>query len=178
MILLNLFLIFLKIGIFTFGGGYAMIPFLEKEIVEIKKWITHQEFIDIVAIDAVTPGPIAVNLATFIGYKVHGISGAVIATLGVVLPSLVIVLLIATIFYTFYQDPKAQAVLNGLRPAVIALIAAALFSLIRKGAVIDVKTGLIALIVFISVALLGIHPILMVILAGLFGYLLYYLKLF
>lgn len=176
MILFKLFLVFLKIGLFTVGGGYAMIPFIQKEAVEINKWITPKEFTEIIAVDTVTPGPIAVNLATFVGYKVSGITGAITATVGVVLPSLVLVTFIAAFFFAFKNNSVIQAILKGLKPAIIALIAIALFKLLQQKAIIDIGTGLIALFVFLGILLLNAHPIWMVMLAGLSGFLLYYVK--
>ncbi|MBU1036882.1 chromate transporter [Patescibacteria group bacterium] len=173
MILLKLFAIFFKIGLFTVGGGYAMIPFIQKEAVEINKWLTKKDFLEIVALDAVTPGPIAVNLATFVGYKVSGIPGAIIATIGVVLPSLILVTIIATFFYAFRTNKIIQAILNGLKPAVIALIAAAIFSLLQGKAIFDIKGVIIALIVFVGVVVFKIHPMWLVILSGLAGFILY-----
>ena len=152
-----------------------MIPFLQREAVEVNQWLTLKEFTELVAVDTVTPGPIAVNLATFIGYKVHGVLGAVIATTGVVLPSLVLVTIVAAFFFAFKQNPIIQAILKGLKPAVVALIAVAVFYLIQQKAIFDIKTGLIALIVFIGVALFHVHPALMIVLAGLAGVLFYYL---
>ena len=97
----QLFLVFLKIGAFTFGGGYAMIPIIQKEIVENKKWITDDDILEIIAIAESTPGPIAINSATFVGYRVAGFFGAMLATLGVVLPSFVIILLISFVLRDF-----------------------------------------------------------------------------
>lgn len=173
MLLLQLFWTFFKIGIFTFGGGYAMIPLLEKEVIENHHWLTSTEFTEIVSVDAITPGPVAVNLATFVGYKVNGVIGAIIATFGVILPSLLIVLAIASLFYAFKNNAKVQAVLKGLKPAVIALIAAALFSLIQKKTIIDYKSVIILVVVFFGVAIFKVHPIPLIAVAGLAGYLLY-----
>lgn len=175
MILLKLFTVFLKIGLFTVGGGYAMIPFVQKEAVEINKWINKNDFLEIVALDTVTPGPIAVNLATFVGYKVHGVLGAVVATVGVVLPSLILVTVIAAFFYTFRTNKIIQAVLKGLKPAVIALIATAIFSLLQGKVIFDIKSGIIALLVFIGVIVFKIHPMWLVALSGIAG-ILFYLK--
>ena len=176
MILLKIFFVFLKIGLFTVGGGYAMIPFVQKEAVEVNGWITQKEFAEIVALDTVTPGPIAVNLATFVGYKVSGVIGAITATLGVILPSLIIVTLIAIFFSSFKNSPIVQSILKGLKPAVVALIAVAVISLIKQKAIVDIGTGVIALIVFLGVLILNVHPIWMVILAGTAGFLIYYVK--
>lgn len=175
MILLKLFAIFFKIGLFTVGGGYAMISFVEKEAVEINKWISKKDFLEIVALDTVTPGPIAVNLATFVGYKVNGIPGAIMATIGVVLPSLILVTIIAALFYTFRTNKIIQAILNGLKPAVTALIAVAIFSLIQNKAIFDIKGVIIAVVVFLGVVVFKIHPIWLVVMAGLAG-LAFYLK--
>ncbi len=151
-----------------------MIPFIQKEAVEINKWITLQDFIDIVTVDAVTPGPIAVNLATFVGYKVYGVPGAIVATFGVVLPSLVLVTIIAAFFYNFRNNNIVQAILNGLKPAIVALIAAAIYSLIQNKAIFDFTSFLIALIVFVAVAILNTHPIWMIAFSGLAGLAVYW----
>ncbi len=175
MLLLKLFMSFLKIGLFTVGGGYAMIPFVRKEAVEINKWITEKDFSEIIALDTVTPGPIAVNMATFVGYKVRGVLGAVIATTGVVLPSLILVTIIAAFFYAFRTNKIIQAILKGLKPAVIALIAVSIFSLLQGKAIFDIKSLIIALVVFIGIVIFKIHPMWLVILAGIAG-LIFYLK--
>ena len=174
MILLKLFGSFFKIGLFTVGGGYAMISFVEKEAVEINKWITKKDFLEIVALDTVTPGPIAVNLATFVGYKVHGVLGAIIATVGVVLPSLILVTIIAAFFYAFRTNKIVQAILKGLKPAVIALIAVSIFSLLQGKAIFDIKGIIIALVVFIGVVIFKIHPMWLVVMAGITGLALYF----
>lgn len=127
-----LFLTFLKIGAFTFGGGYAMIPLIQKEIVEKKEWITQDDILEIVAIAESTPGPIAVNAATFVGYRVCGFWGALLATLGVVLPSFVLILAISFVLERFQQMKIVQYAFQGIRAGVLALILKALWSMYRQ----------------------------------------------
>ena len=130
MILLELFLIFLKIGAFTFGGGYAMIAMIQAEA-ENNGWLTQEQLVDFVALSESTPGPLAVNMATFVGLKTGGIFGAVTATLGIVLPSFIVILIIAK-FYEKYRKSKAVGgVMLGLKPAVVGMIGAAFISVSR-----------------------------------------------
>lgn len=124
MIYLTLALSFFKIGLFAFGGGYAMIPLMQAEI-EANGWIAPEEFADIVAISQMTPGPIAVNAATYIGYRTAGVLGSASATIGVFLPSLILVLLVAHFVGKFKESPVIRSVLSGIRPATIGLIASA-----------------------------------------------------
>ena len=128
--LLNLFTAFFRIGILTFGGGYAMLPMLEKEVVEKHKWATMEELMDYFAISQCTPGVIAVNTATFVGTRVAGFAGALVATVGCIFPSLIIVSLLAFIYYRFKNLSVLQSVLSSLRPAVVALIAGAGLSIL------------------------------------------------
>ena len=125
MICLQLFLSFMQIGLFSIGGGYAAIPLIQSQAVDINKWLTAEEFLDLATIAEMTPGPIAVNGATFIGLKVAGILGAISATFGCILPSLFIVSLLSYIYTRYRELPMLQSVLASLRPAVVALIAAA-----------------------------------------------------
>lgn len=141
--LFSLYGTFLKIGLFTIGGGYAMIPLMEREIITGQGWLTAAEFLDIVAIAEVTPGPLAINAATFIGYRLGGFGGSLLATLGVITPSLVILLLFGTFLKRSILDPRADRFLRGLRPALVALIALAVITL-GRAALIDVPTILIA----------------------------------
>lgn len=125
MLLLELFWSFFKIGLFTIGGGYASLPLIENEIVKSQMWITMQEYTDIITISQITPGPIAINSATFVGTKVAGFAGAITATLGVTQPSVIIALILARIYYKYRNAGVMQGVLAGLRPAVVALIGSA-----------------------------------------------------
>ena len=125
MIYLQLFYTFFKIGLFGFGGGYAMLSMIQGEVVTRYGWVTSQEFTDIVAISQMTPGPIGINAATFVGTKVAGLPGAIAATVGFVFPSVFIVLALAKLFFKYGDIGPIRGILNGLRPAVVALICSA-----------------------------------------------------
>ncbi|MBQ3229110.1 MAG: chromate transporter [Clostridia bacterium] len=130
MIYLELFLSFLQIGLFSIGGGYAAMPLIREQVVDLHGWLTMTQFGDIMTISEMTPGPIAINSATFVGTQVAGLPGAIVATLGCVMPSLVIVLALAFIYYRFKGLSIIRGILSGLRPAVVAMIASAGVSLI------------------------------------------------
>ena len=130
--MISLFLIFMKIGLFTFGGGYAMIPLIQRETVDNKKWISDKDILDIVAIAESTPGPIAINAATFIGYRVGGFLGAMAATVGVVLPSFTIIAAISYVLAAFQNVVWIQYAFNGIRAGVLALIVKALWSMYKQ----------------------------------------------
>lgn len=130
--LLDLFLTFMQIGVFTFGGGYAMIPLIEDRCVTRKGWITHQEMLDITVIAESTPGPIAINAATFVGYRRAGVPGAAVASLGVVLPSFVIICIIAALFDDFLAIPAVAGAFRGIKAAVGLLILSAGLRMVRK----------------------------------------------
>lgn len=168
MTLLKLFLSFLKIGAFSFGGGYAMLPLIEKETIEIHGWLTTKEFIDILAVVEMTPGPIAINSATFLGYKVAGVWGSVVATVGVVLPSIVIILIIAHFLSKFKDSPYVDWAFRGIRPVVLGLIVSASITVARN-AFIDVKSAIIAVVLFYFLAFKKLHPILAIVIAGVIG---------
>lgn len=127
MILLELFLTFLKIGAFTFGGGYAMIPLIQSEVVT-RGWLTEGQITDFIAVSESTPGPLAVNMATYVGAEIAGFAGALCATFGVVLPSFVIILIVAKSFDLFKSNKYVKNAMSGIKPAVIGLISAALLS--------------------------------------------------
>ena len=128
----QLFVTFLKIGGFTFGGGYAMIPLIQKETVENKGWITDEDILEIIAIAESTPGPIAINSATFVGYRTAGFWGAVCATTGVVLPSFLIILGISYVLRQFQEIKAVQYAFNGIRAGVLALLFKALWTMYKK----------------------------------------------
>lgn len=130
MILIKLFLSFLQVGLFSIGGGYAALPLIQQQVVEINHWLTNTEFTDLITISQMTPGPIAINSATFVGIQIAGIWGAIIATIGCVLPSTIIVLILAHIYYKYKKLTVVQGVLGGLKPAVVALITSAGISII------------------------------------------------
>ena len=165
---LTLFLTFLKIGAFTFGGGYAMIPIIEKEMVEKHKWIKSEDILDIFAIAESTPGPIAINSATFIGYKIGGVFGSFCATFGVVLPSFVIISIISLVLREFSDIKAVQYAFNGIRAGVLALIIKALVSMYKKA-----PKGLFSYILmgasFILAAFTDINVIFVIIGCGLAG---------
>ncbi len=129
---LVLFITFFKIGAFTFGGGYAMIPLIQKEVVENKKWITDDDILEIIAIAESTPGPIAINSATFVGYRVCGFWGSFFATLGVVLPSFTIILAISFVLNEFQNITAVKYAFNGIRAGVLALLLKALWTMYKK----------------------------------------------
>jgi len=130
MIYLKLFWSFFQIGLFSFGGGYAAMPLIRNQVVSINGWLSMGEFADVITISQMTPGPIGINAATFVGLRIGGIQGAIVATIGCVLPSGVIVLSLAYIYYKYRGLSTVQGVLNGLRPAVIAMIASAGLALV------------------------------------------------
>ena len=128
----QVFASFFKIGAFTFGGGYAMIPLIQKEAVEKRKWVTDEDILDIIAIAESTPGPIAINSATFVGYKAAGVFGSVCATLGVVLPSFVLILLLSYVLQQFQEFKVVVYAFNGIRAGVLALLVKALWTMYKK----------------------------------------------
>lgn len=132
-IYLDLFVTFFKIGLFTFGGGYAMLPMLEAEVVNKKHWASYEELMDYFAVGQCTPGVIAVNTATFIGYNKRKVPGALVATAGVICPSIVIILIIASLLTTFAQEPIVQHALSGIQVAVCVLILQAVIKLFKAG---------------------------------------------
>ena len=166
--LISLFFTFAKVGVMTFGGGYAMLPILQREVVENKGWATEEELMDYFAIGQCTPGVIAVNTATFIGQKNKGILGGIIATLGVVFPSLVIISLLAGVIEAFSHLTWVQNAFGGIRVCVCVLIANAVVKLYKK-AVVDVPTFLIFLIVALGSVLLDISPVVFVVIAAVAG---------
>ena len=167
-LLLELFLAFAKVGVMTFGGGYAMLPILEREIVENKGWATREELMDYSAVGQCTPGVITVNTATFIGYRTAGTLGGVFATLGVVFPSVVIITLIAGVLTNFAELPVVKSAFAGIRVCVCVLIFNAVVKL-WKGAVPDKAALALCLFVFILSVFLDISPIVFVVLCGAAG---------
>jgi len=181
-ILIELYLTFAKIGLFTIGGGYAMIPLITQEITR-RNWLSLSEVIDMIAISEMTPGPFAINSATFIGVQQTGLIGGAAATLGVITPSFIIVVLIAKYFAKFKDHPTIQAILSGLRPAVLGLIASSTLVIVKNALLpdnavnwlqsINWRSILIFAISLISIAKFKIHPALMIIFSALLGILLF-----
>ncbi len=178
---LALFISFFKIGLFGFGGGYAMLPLIQREVVELHGWITVSDFTDIVAISQTTPGPIAFNSATYIGYTAvtnagfstgYGVLGSAICTISVSIPSLVLMTLVCAFFFKLNNNPWMQSSLNILKLSIIGLIASAALMLINDNNFIDYKSWMIFGAVMIA-SLKKVDPILLIFLAGLAGLILY-----
>ena len=188
MIFLKLFLTFFEIGALTFGGGYAMIPFVKEQVLA-NNWLTEEELLNMIAVSESTPGPIAVNMATFVGSQQGGILGSACATLGVVLPSLIVIMLIASVFTKFSKYPAVKAVLGGIRPVIVALITGTgitmLLSLIFgiKGLGAAPTIDLYGIIILLSVSAISfgysrirkksLSPIFLIIFSGILGIILY-----
>lgn len=168
MILIELFITFFKIGLFTFGGGYAMLPLIQEEMIA-HNWITVDQFIDIVAVSQMTPGAIAINNATFVGYKLAGISGVIVTTLGVISPSLIIIAIVATLMKKFSDHPYVEAAWKGIRPAVVGLIMVAVISL-GKETITSYSSIIIALLALFLIIKIKLHPIFIIIISGILGY--------
>lgn len=182
MIFLNLFFDFFKIGILGFGGGYAILPLIESIIVKSNSWITSNEFIDLVTISQITPGPILINSATFIGVKEGGILGAIFATMGSVMPSLIIIIFLSILYYKFKSLSVVQTMLKIIKPAVVGLIAAAsvgiVINVIFKNSIVNINSidfiGLVlSIISFVLIRYLKINPIVVIIFSGIIGIVLY-----
>ena len=170
----NLFLVFFKVGLFSFGGGYAILPLMQHEVVDVNKWISFKEFMDIVAVSQITPGPISINLATHVGYRIGETLGSTIATTSVVLPSIIIVSLIVIFLKRISKLQVVQRVFKSLRITVVGLILAAGIALFVKENFIDYKSYIIFASVLIGGLVFKIGSITLVILSGVVGAILYY----
>ncbi|MCI5971453.1 MAG: chromate transporter [Anaerococcus sp.] len=169
--LLELYLTFFKMGLFTFGGGYAMLPLLEREVVDKKGWASHEEILDYYAIGQSTPGIIAINTSTFCGYKVGGNIGGIVASLGFITPSIIIISIIAKFLQSFSHLAIIQHAFAGIRVAVCALVFYSVLKMIKK----DANTGLkfmVFILTFVAIGFLSISPIVVVVTVGVFGILL------
>ncbi len=167
--LVKLFTTFSKIGLFTIGGGYAMIPLIERDVVERNGWVGKEEFVDLLAVAQSSPGVFAVNIAIFIGTKLRGVRGAVAASLGSMMPSVVCILLIALFFHNFRHYKVVENIFWGLRPAVVALIAAPVFSVARS-AKITRTTVWIPILSALLIVAFGVSPIYIILAAGVGGF--------
>lgn len=165
----DIFKTFFKIGSFTIGGGYAMLPIIQKEVVDNKKWMGDEEFLDSIAVTNSLPGPLAINCATFVGYKTAGVPGAISAALGAVMPSFLIILAIAMFFTTISENKVVEYIFAGIRPAVVALIIFALVKLVKSMG-INVANISISVAVVLLILLLDFHPIFAIILCGIMGF--------
>ena len=170
--LIKLFLTFFKIGLFSFGGGYAMLPLIKQEVVDINGWMTSDSFTNIIGISQVTPGPLAINTATYVGYKTAGIIGSVCATLGVTLPSIIIIFVIARLLMKHGKNKYADSILKYIRLCAVGLIAAA--AIMLKG---DVTANVRSFLIFVCAFILNykfkMDPILLAILSGVAGFVLF-----
>ena len=166
----QLFSDFFKIGAFTLGGGYAMIPIIQSEVVDRRRWLKQEEFLDIIAIAQSCPGVFAINMSVFIGYKLRKLPGALCAAFGTTLPSFTIILLIAMFFSRFQDNPVVESIFKGIRPAVVALIAAPTFTL-AKSAKITLSNCWIPIGSALAIYLMGVNPVFIILAAGLGGYL-------
>lgn len=172
--LIRLFLSFLKVGAFTFGGGYAMLPLIEEETVKKRGWIKDEDILDIVAVSESTPGPIAINMATFVGYKVCGVLGSVFATLGVVLPSFIIILIISFFFRQFQDIKVVKFAFNGIRAGVVALLIKALLTM-SKQCPRNIISYIILIVSFILASFFGVNVLIIIIVSAIVGLLYSYL---
>ena len=148
---LNLFFVFFKVGLFSFGGGYAILPLMQHEVVDVNKWISFKEFMDIVAVSQITPGPISINLATHVGYRIGGALGSTIATSSVVLPSIIIMIIIVVFLKKFSNLPVVKRTFKSLRVTIVGLILAAGIALFVKENFIDYKSYIIFASVLVGV---------------------------
>lgn len=179
MIYFELFITFFKIGLFTVGGGYAMLPFIQSEVLRLE-WLTNEQIINFIAVSESTPGPFAVNIATYVGSQVGGVLGSICATLGVVMPSFIIILIIASFFEKFKENKFVVGCMSGLKPAVIGLIGSAVISI---GATVFFPVSFslsvfstpqfyIALVLFLSMTVLAlkkVHPIIIICISAAVG---------
>lgn len=164
----DLFFSFFKIGTFTIGGGYAMIPLMEKELVDRHQWVSHEDFLDQISLSQAMPGVFAVNMATTVGYRLRGISGAIVATVGNVVAPIAIILLIAIFFQRFRDNEVVNRIFLGLRPAVVALIAAPVFKMART-AQVSWRNAWIPIVATLLIWLLHVNPVWVVLGAALLG---------
>ncbi len=164
--LLQIFWSFFKIGLFTFGGGFAMIPLIEREVIERRRWVAREDFVEMLVLAQSAPGPIALNTAVFAGYKVRGFAGAVAAVLGVVVPSFSVILLVAIFFADIRHNPIVDAAFKGMRPAVVALIVAPLMGIVRGMA--WWAMAVVAVVGFV-VWYFGVSPVLLLVVGALTG---------
>lgn len=169
-IYLDGFRTFFKIGLFTLGGGYAMIPLIQEEVVNRHHWLDEKEFIDLLAISQTIPGVFAVNMSINIGYRLRKLPGSIIMALGTILPSFLIILAIALFFHSFRDNPNVEAIFKGIRPAVVALIALPVFRL-AKSARITLTNIWIPVFAALAIWLLGVSPVYIILAVGVGGYL-------
>lgn len=167
-IYLELFWIFIKIGTFTLGGGYAMVPLIQNEVVNNKNWIKKDDFIDMLALAQSSPGALAVNTAVFVGYKIKGITGALVTALASLLPSIIIIWVIAELFTNFQNNLYVIKAFKGIRPMVVALITASVYTIGKQAKINKFTIGIVVLVACL-VSYLKFPPILIIILGAILG---------
>ncbi len=178
---LSLFWSFFQIGLFSFGGGYASLPLIQHQVVDLHSWLTMTQFSDIITISQMTPGPVAINSATFVGIQIAGIPGAIIATLGCITPSCILITMLAFVYYHYRSLSTVQGVLSGLRPAVVAMIAGAGVSLFQSAIwateISLTDTDWIAAVIFVLALVIlrwkKVNPITVMVSSGVLGLILY-----
>ncbi|HHW27230.1 MAG TPA: chromate transporter [Firmicutes bacterium] len=170
--ILQLFTVFAKIGAFSFGGGYAVISLISREVVEARNWLAMTEFLDVIAISQGTPGPIAINAATYVGYRMAGFWGSLAATLGVIMFPVIIMLLLGALFSRYKEVRIVKDILAGIRPVVVALIASAAASVVGT-TVTGIIPAVVAVAVLVGTTLFKIDPVLLLSLAGIMGWFMY-----
>ena len=168
----ELFVVFARISSLTIGGGYVMFPLMKREVVDAKGWTTDEEMVDYYALGQSIPGIIAMNTASLVGYRKRGIPGAVMAALGMATPSVVVILLVAAFLTPYFDHPWVQKAFSGIRAAVVALLAMAVWEVGRK-AVSSVAKLVLTLGTFLAIVVLHIHPVLMIVMGGLLGAMLF-----
>ncbi len=164
-IYLKIFSCFAKIGAFTIGGGYAMIPIIQKEVVEKNKWIEEEDFLDVLAISQSAPGILAVNISIFLGYRLRGVKGSIVATLGSTLPSFLMILAIAMFFAGYQDNPTIIKIFKGIRPAVVSLIAVPMINMAKK-AKLNIYTGTLAAVTALLIVFLKVSPLYILLVIG------------
>ena len=157
-IYLDIFTCFAKIGAFTIGGGYAMIPIIQKEVVDKRGWISEEDFMDVLAISQSAPGILAVNISIFLGHKLRGTKGSIVATLGSTLPSFTIILMIAMFFAGYQDNPTVMAIFKGIRPVVVSLIAVPMINMAKK-AKLNFYTGSLAVLTALLIVFMKVSPL-------------------
>jgi chromate transporter len=166
-IMVQLFTSFFTIGLFAFGGGYAVLSFLQQEV-ERRGWMTTERFADLIAISQSTPGPIAINMATFVGFESGGVPGALVATMAVSMPGMILMILLTLFFFHFYERPAAQAAFMGLRPVVVGLVASAAWQIGKVSVVSGAALGTTAVCILL-IAKWKVHPVFLVLGSALAG---------
>lgn len=163
--LFKLFMAFFKIGFFTIGGGYAMLPLIQKEVVNVNKWLTEEDFLDAIAISQSAPGAIAVNISIFIGYRIGGFLGAIVSTLGTTLPSMIVILVVARYLYQYKDIAIIEKAFLGIRPAVVSLIASSVV-ILGQSLGFSLDKLLFAVISFVLIVFFGVSPVYVILFGG------------